>query len=104
MITIFVEVTDTAQNNSCMNYQISFFVSLHSYFRTNFAMCKYRNHIYAIGGYSNGVLDTVIRFDGNAWIPVCNLTVPRSALRATVLKGWPDPDLFFGADEHKTQK
>uniref|UniRef100_A0A915PFV3 BACK domain-containing protein n=1 Tax=Setaria digitata TaxID=48799 RepID=A0A915PFV3_9BILA len=59
--------------------------------RSNFAMCKMGNYIYAIGGYNTSVTKSVIRFDGKKWERICDVSVPRSALRVILLKAWPDP-------------
>ncbi|EFO20936.1 hypothetical protein LOAG_07553 [Loa loa] len=59
--------------------------------RSNFAMCKMGNYFYAIGGYNTTVTKTVVRFDGKKWERICDISVPRSALRAVLLKAWSDP-------------
>lgn len=54
-------------------------------------MCKMGNYFYAIGGYNTTVTKTVVRFDGKKWERICDISVPRSALRVVLLKAWPDP-------------
>ncbi|KAM3728013.1 Kelch-like ECH-associated protein 1B [Dirofilaria immitis] len=68
--------------------------------RSNFGMCKMGNYFYAIGGYNTSVIKTVIRFDGKKWERICDISVPRSALRVALLIAWPDPvQLLYNASK-----
>ncbi|KAM3716139.1 Kelch-like ECH-associated protein 1A [Dirofilaria immitis] len=68
--------------------------------RSNFGMCKMGNYFYAIGGYNISVIKTVIRFDGKKWERICDISVPRSALRVALLIAWPDPvQLLYNASK-----
>lgn len=64
-------------------------------------MCKMGNYFYAIGGYNTMVTKTVVRFDGEKWEKMCDISTARSALRVVLLKAWPDPDQLL-RDTHRS--